>query len=109
MLVGLICNVEFKAISAESGTAHGLSPVLVILDEVGQVRGPHDAFTEAIETAQDANANPLLIAISKQAATDADLFSIWRDDAVAGKDRRIVSYFVQLFETNRTYAAAAIS
>jgi len=27
MLVGLICNVEFKAISAESGTAHGLSPV----------------------------------------------------------------------------------
>jgi phage terminase large subunit-like protein len=28
MLVGLICNVEFKAISAESGTAHGLSPVL---------------------------------------------------------------------------------
>ena len=30
MLVGLICNVEFKAISAESGTAHGLSPVLAI-------------------------------------------------------------------------------
>ena len=51
MLVGLICNVEFKAISAESGTAHGLSPVLAILDEVGQVRGPHDAFIEAIETA----------------------------------------------------------
>ena len=54
MLVGLICNVEFKAISAESGTAHGLSPVLAILDEVGQVRGPHDAFIEAIETAQGA-------------------------------------------------------
>ena len=51
MLVGLICNVEFKAISAESGTAHGLSPVLAILDEVGQVRGPHDALIEAIETA----------------------------------------------------------
>ena len=49
--MGLICNVEFKAISAESGTAHGLSPVLAILDEVGQVRGPHDAFIEAIETA----------------------------------------------------------
>ena len=27
MLVGLICNVEFKAISAGSGSAHGLSPV----------------------------------------------------------------------------------
>ncbi len=51
MLVGLICNVEFKAIRAESGTAHGLSPVLAILDELRQVRGPHDAFVEAIETA----------------------------------------------------------
>ena len=27
MLVGLICNVEFKAIIAGSGSAHGLSPV----------------------------------------------------------------------------------
>ena len=34
MLIGLICNVEYKAISAESGTAHGLSPRLAILDEV---------------------------------------------------------------------------
>ena len=51
MLIGLVCNVEYKAISAESGTAHGYSPSLAILDEVGQVRGPHDAFIEAIETA----------------------------------------------------------
>ena len=92
MLMGLICNVEFKAISAESGTAHGLSPALAILDELGQVRGPHDAFVEAIETAQGAHANPLLIAISTQAATDADLFSIWLDDAAAAKDRRIISH-----------------
>ena len=90
--MGLICNVEFKAISAESGTAHGLSPALAILDELGQVRGPHDAFVEAIETAQGAHANPLLIAISTQAATDADLFSIWLDDAAAAKDRRIISH-----------------
>ena len=32
MLIGLVCNVEYKAISAESGTAHGLSPRLAILD-----------------------------------------------------------------------------
>lgn len=51
-LVGLPMNVEYKAISAEAGTAHGLSPVLAILDEVGQVRGQQDAFIEAIETAQ---------------------------------------------------------
>jgi phage terminase large subunit-like protein len=92
MLIGLACNVEYKAISAEAGTAHGLSPVLAILDEVGQVRGQQDAFIEAIETAQGAHDNPLLIAISTQAATDGDLFSIWLDDAANAKDKRIVSH-----------------
>ena len=91
-LIGLARNVEYKAISAEAGTAHGLSPVLAILDEVGQVRGPTDAFVEAIETAQGAHADPLLIAISTQAATDGDLFSVWLDDAAAANDRRIVCH-----------------
>ena len=91
-LIGLPMNVEYRAISAEAGTAHGLSPVLAILDEVGQVRGPHDAFIEAIETAQGAHDDPLLIAISTQAATDGDLFSIWLDDAKNATDKRIVSH-----------------
>ena len=91
-LIGLAMNVEYKAISAEAGTAHGLSPVLAILDEVGQVRGQQDAFIEAIETAQGAHDDPLLIAISTQAATDGDLFSIWLDDAANAKDKRIVSH-----------------
>lgn len=80
-IVGLVRNVEYKAISAEAGTAHGLSPVLAILDEVGQVKGDQDAFVEAIETSQGAYDAPLLIAISTQAPTDADLFSTWLDDA----------------------------
>ena len=91
-LVGLPCNTEYKAISAEAGTAHGLSPVLAVLDEVGQVRGPADPFVEAIETAQGAHNSPLLIAISTQAATDGDLFSIWLDDAKNSADPRIVSH-----------------
>ena len=91
-LIGLMRNVEYKAISAEAGTAHGLSPVLAILDEVGQVRGPQDSFIEAIETAQGAHEKPLLIAISTQAATDSDLFSNWLDDAANAKDKRIISH-----------------
>ena len=91
-LIGLPMNVEYEAISAEAGTAHGLSPILAILDEVGQVRGPTDAFVEAIETSQGAHDDPLLIAISTQAATDGDLFSIWLDDAANAKDKRIVSH-----------------
>lgn len=91
-LIGLPMNVEYQAISADAAGAHGGSPILAILDEVGQVRGPHDAFVEAIETAQGAyEGKALLIAISTQAATDGDLFSIWLDDAEKSKDPRIVS------------------
>lgn len=91
-LVGLPMNVEYRAISAEAGTAHGLSPIVAILDEVGQVKGPYDAFVEAIETAQGAHADPVLLAISTQAPTDADMFSIWLDDAEKSSDPRIVSH-----------------
>ena len=91
-LVGLPMNVEYRALSAEGKTAHGLSPVLAILDEVGQVKGPQDDFIDAIVTAQGAHDAPLLVAISTQAADDADLFSQWLDDAETSGDKRIVSH-----------------
>jgi phage terminase large subunit-like protein len=90
-LIGIESNVEYKAIAAEAGTAYGLSPVVAILDEVGQVKGKVDPFIEAIETAQGAHDHPLLIAISTQSATDADLFSVWLDDAASSGDPKIVS------------------
>jgi phage terminase large subunit-like protein len=91
-LIGLPMNVEFRALSAEGKTAHGLSPVLAILDEVGQIDGPQSDFVDAITTSQGAHEAPLLLAISTQAANDADLFSIWLDDAERSKDPRIVSH-----------------
>ncbi|QBH97166.1 terminase large subunit [Limnobaculum zhutongyuii] len=91
-LIGLPCNVEYKALSAEGKTTHGLSPILAILDETGQVRGSQDDFIDAITTAQGAHENPLLIVISTQAANDADLLSIWIDDAVRSKDPHIVCH-----------------
>lgn len=91
-LIGKLMNVEYKALAAEGKTTHGLSPILAILDEVGQVRGPQDDFIDAITTAQGAHEAPLLIAISTQAATDADLFSVWLDDAERSNDPHIVSH-----------------
>jgi len=91
-LIGLPLNTEYKALAADGKTAHGLSPVLAILDEVGQVRGPQSDFIDAITTAQGAHADPLLIVISTQAASDADLLSIWLDDAARSNDPRIVSH-----------------
>lgn len=91
-LIGLPLNTEYRALAAEGKTAHGLSPILAILDEVGQVRGPQSDFIDAITTSQGAHEAPLLIAISTQAANDADLFSVWLDDAKASSDPRIVSH-----------------
>lgn len=91
-LVGLPMNVEYQAISAEGKTAHGKSPILAILDEVGQVRGPQSDFIDAITTAQGAYNNPLLIYISTQAATDADLFSIAIDDAKTNRPKKTVCH-----------------
>jgi phage terminase large subunit-like protein len=91
-LIGLPMNVEFRALAADGSTAHGLSPVLAILDELGQVRGPQDDFVDAITTSQGAHDSPLLIVISTQAPTDADMLSIWIDDAVSSKDQKIVCH-----------------
>lgn len=91
-LIGLPMNVEYRALSAEGKTAHGLSPILAILDEVGQVQGAQDDFIDAITTSQGAHEAPLLIVISTQAANDADLLSIWLDDAEQSNDPHIVSH-----------------
>ena len=91
-LIGLLMNVEYQAISAEGKTAHGKSPILAILDEVGQIRGPQSDFVDAITTAQGAYENPLLIYISTQAANDGDLFSIAIDDALTNKPPNTVCH-----------------
>ena len=91
-LIGLSKNVLYRALSAEGKTAHGLSPILAILDETGQIVGPTDKFVSAITSAQGAYANPLLITISTQAPTDADLLSTWIDAQRNAPDPKVVSH-----------------
>ena len=76
----------YRALSAEASTAYGLSPVFVVHDELGQVRGPRSNLYEALETAAGAQEEPLSVIISTQAPTDADLLSILIDDAAAQHD-----------------------
>lgn len=91
-LLGLPLNTEFRALAADGRTAHGLSPVLVIGDEWGQVRGPQSDFIDALTTSQGAHAEPLQLIISTQAATDADWLSVQIDDAKTSNDPRIVCH-----------------
>ncbi|MDR5803463.1 terminase TerL endonuclease subunit [Caballeronia sp. LZ001] len=76
----------FKALSADATTKFGLSPALVIHDELGQVTGPRSRLYEALETATGGQESPLSIVISTQAPTDADLLSLLIDDALTGAD-----------------------
>jgi phage terminase large subunit-like protein len=80
----------YRALSAEASTAYGLSPVLIIHDELGQVKGPRSELYEALETATGAQESPLSIVISTQAPTDADLLSLLIEDGLSGQDPRVV-------------------
>lgn len=76
----------YRALSAEATTAYGLSPVFIVHDELGQIRGPKSELYDALETACGAQENPLSIIISTQAPTDADLLSVLIDDAATNED-----------------------
>lgn len=78
----------YRALSAEASTAYGLSPVFVVHDELGQVKGPRSELYEALETAGSAQEEPLSIIISTQAPTDADLLSLLIDDALTCAEPR---------------------
>ncbi len=87
-------GVRYKALSADATTAYGFSPVLVIHDELGQVRGDHSELYDALETAMGAQVEPLSIVISTQAPTSLDLLSTLIDDAKTGADplQKLVLY-----------------
>ncbi len=91
-IIGLPMNTEYRAMSAEAKTAMGASPLLIIGDEWGQVRGPQDDFIDSLLTSQGAHENPLQIIISTQASGDADWLSVQIDDAKRSQDPRIVCH-----------------
>lgn len=77
---------EYSALSAEAPTKLGLSPTLVVHDELGQVEGPTFELYDALNTAQGAQVDPLEVIISTQAPSDGALLSQIIDDAAAGHD-----------------------
>jgi len=88
----LVCPARgtvYKALSADASTSYGLSPAMVIHDELGQVKGPRFELYEALETAAGAQIDPLSIVISTQAPDSKDLLSILIDDAQTGADPRV--------------------
>jgi len=107
----LLCHelgTFFKALSADAATKFGLSPCLVIHDELGQVKGPRSELYEALETASAAQESPLSIVISTQAPTPADLLSVLIDDALTGADPRTKVELYTAPEDADTFSEKAI-
>jgi phage terminase large subunit-like protein len=88
----------YRALSSEAATNLGLSPVFIVHDELGQVKGPRSAIYSALETATGAHDDPLSVIISTQAANDNDLLSILIDDALTGEDPKIV---IEIFTADK--------
>lgn len=88
-IIGLSKNVEYLALAAEGSSTQGISPVLVVMDELGQVKGPENEFVTAVETAQGAYDNALYLVISTQAPTANDMLSRMLD---ADADPHIVKH-----------------
>lgn len=88
----LVCHdlgTVYTALSSEASTAHGSSPVFVVHDELGRVKGPRSELFEAVETGTGAHEDPLSIIISTQAEEDSDLLSELIDDAEKSNDPKI--------------------
>lgn len=98
----------YRALSADSSTAMGLSPVFVVHDELGQVRGPNFPLYDALESACGAQEEPLSVVISTQASTDDDLLSVLIDDALAGHDPETKCFLYVADEDADPFSAKAI-
>ncbi len=98
----------YRALSAEASTSYGLSPVFVVHDELGQVKGPRSELYDALETASGAQERPLSIVISTQSPTDADLLSILIDDAAAGHDPETKLFLFSAPDDVDPFSAAAM-
>jgi phage terminase large subunit-like protein len=62
-LIGLRKNVLYRALAADGKTAHGQSPILANLDEVGQVIWPVDKFVSPLTGSTMASSKSLYVPI----------------------------------------------
>ena len=90
---GIGPQTTYAALSSNSATAFGLSPIVAIHDELGQA-GAICPIYDAVETGMGAHEEPLSLIISTQAADDTAILSNIIDDAINAPDERT---YLQLY------------
>jgi phage terminase large subunit-like protein len=94
----LVTGSTFTALSSEARTKMGLSPSFVVFDELGQARDRN--LYDAMDSAQGARANPLMLVISTQAADDLAPMSVLIDygKRVEAGDVKDPTFHLTLYE-----------
>lgn len=80
----------YEAMSAESGTKHGLNPSLVIYDELAQSKNRE--LYDVLDTSFGAQREPLFIVISTQSNDPQHILSQLIDDGLNAEDPTIVCH-----------------
>lgn len=80
----------YKAMSAEAGTKHGLSPSFVIFDELAQAKNRE--LYDVLDTSMGARAEPLFAVISTQSNDPEHILSKLIDDGLSSADPTIVCH-----------------
>lgn len=86
-------GTEYRVVAAEAGNLMGLSPIIFLYDELGQVKSPSSDLYDALKTAQSAHAQPLELILSTQAPDDKAILSQLIDAALTGEDPATVIEF----------------
>ena len=76
LIEDLVTGTKFRTMSSDAGKAHGLSPSLIIVDELAQWgHGSGRDLYNALSTATGARTSPLTLVISTQTSEEHNLMS----------------------------------
>ena len=89
----------YRAVSAASGTKHGLNPSFVIYDELAQAKS-RDLY-DVLDTSFGARSDPLFVVISTQSNDPEHILSKLIDDGLHANDPRIVCHLYEVPEDTK--------
>lgn len=91
-IVGLAKNVEYRALSRDAKSGHGLGIYILVLDEAGQIEAAVDDYLEVLFSSMGTYDDSRTFVISTQAKNSTAYFSIELDSAARDQPKDVVSH-----------------
>jgi phage terminase large subunit-like protein len=81
-IYGLTKNVEYRALSRDAKSGHGVAYYAGVIDECGQIDAPNDDYLDMLFSSMGTYQDARTFLISTQAPADAAFFSVEIDTAI---------------------------